>query len=88
MSTHKDKEIFFLKSTRTRATKARERLFKDSCGPYPRSIGGSKYWFKVVDDYSRKNWNYSMKRKSEESSHSEVILIKNFYVCHLSNFNS
>ena len=28
------------------------------------SIGGNKYWFKVVDDYSRKNWNYLMKNKS------------------------
>ena len=54
-----------MKATNTTAATAGERLLIDPSGPYPRSIGGNKYWFKVVDDYLRKNWNYLMKRKSE-----------------------
>ena len=42
-------------TSNVRATKAGERLLIDISGPYPRSMGGSKYWFKVVDDYSQKD---------------------------------
>ena len=51
----KAKRKRILKSIRIRATKARERSFIDTSEAYPRSIGGSKYSFKVVDNYSRKN---------------------------------
>ena len=53
------------KQTNTRATSAGERIYVDTSGPYPRSLRGKKYWFKIVDDYSRKNWNYFMKKKEE-----------------------
>ena len=53
------------KLTKERATKSGERLFFDTSGPYPRSLGGNLYWLKIVDDYSRKNWNFLMKKKSE-----------------------
>ena len=61
----KAKQEWILKTYNVRATQARGRLFIDTSGPYPRSIGGNKYWFKVVDNYSRKNWNYLIKNKSE-----------------------
>ena len=53
------------KFTTVRATTPNERLFFDTSGPYPRSMGGNIYWLKVVDDFSRKNWNFLMKRKNE-----------------------
>ena len=53
------------KQTSTRATSAGERIYIDTSGPYPRSLRGKKYWFKIVDDYSRKNWNYFMKKNEE-----------------------
>ena len=39
-----------MKATSTRTTTAGEILFIDTSGPYSRSKGGNKYWFKVVDD--------------------------------------
>ena len=53
------------KITQTRATEKGERIYVDTSGPYARSLGGHKYWFKIIDDYSRKNWNYFMKEKSD-----------------------
>ena len=53
------------KFTKLRATLPGERLFVDTSGPYPRSMGGNTYWLKIVDDYSRKNWNFLMQKKSE-----------------------
>ena len=50
----KSKRKRIMKTSNVRANRAGERLFIDTSGPYPRSIGGNKYWFKVVDDYSRK----------------------------------
>ena len=44
-----------MKTTNTRAMTVGEILFIDTSGPYLRSIGGNTYWFKVVDNYSRKN---------------------------------
>ena len=63
-----------MKATNTRATTAGEIIFIDTSGPYPRSIGGNEYWFKVVDDYSKKNWNYLMKRKSEVPTHLKSLI--------------
>ena len=70
----KAKRKKIMKATNVRATAAGERLFIDTSGPYPRSIGGNKYWFKIVDDYSRKNWNYLMKRKSEVPTHLKSLI--------------
>ena len=63
-----------MKATNTRATIAGERLFIDTSGPYLQSIGGNKYWFKVVDNYSRKNWNYLLKRKNEAPTHIKSLI--------------
>ena len=53
------------KHTEIRATRPCERIFVDTSGPYPASLRRYKYWFKIVDDFSRKNWNYFAKAKSE-----------------------
>ena len=53
------------KVTQTRATEKGERIYVDTSGPYANSLGGHKYWFKIIDDYSRKTWNYFMKGKSD-----------------------
>ena len=65
----KAKRKRIMKTSNIRGTKVGETLFIKTSGPYPRSIGGSKYWFKVVDDYSRKNWNFLMKNKSKVQHH-------------------
>ena len=51
----KTKRKRIMKTSNVKATKAGERVFIDTSGLCPRRIGWSKYWFKVVDDYSRKN---------------------------------
>ena len=53
-----------MKTSNVRATQVGEQLFIYRSGPYPRSNDGSKYWIKVVDNHSRKNWNFLMKNKS------------------------
>ena len=40
------------KATETHATQPGERIFIDTSGPFPSSLGGSKYWRGAVDDYS------------------------------------
>ena len=53
------------KLSKVQATKPGERLFLDTSGPYPQSLGGNTYWLKIVDDFSRKNCNFLLKKKSE-----------------------
>ena len=53
------------KQTEMRATRPCERIFIDTSGPHPQSLRRYKYWIKIVDDFSRKNWNYFAKAKSE-----------------------
>ena len=53
------------KISKARATAPGERLFIDTSGSYPRSMGGNTFWLKIVDDYSRKKLNFLMKKKSE-----------------------
>ena len=53
------------KTTDTKATAPKERLFIDTSGPYPESIIGSKYWFALVDDFSRYGWRFFGKKKSD-----------------------
>jgi hypothetical protein len=40
----------------TRATKAGERLFLDTTGPYELSAGGTKYDVQVVDQHTAMGW--------------------------------
>lgn len=53
------------KMTETRATKPCAPIFVNTSGPYPRSLNGNKYWFKIKDDYTRKTWNYFLKKEDE-----------------------
>ncbi|RKF60579.1 Retrovirus-related Pol polyprotein from transposon TNT 1-94, partial [Golovinomyces cichoracearum] len=47
-------------------TKRLERVFIDVWGPYKhRSIGGKRYMFVIVDEYSCMSWVYFMAQKSE-----------------------
>lgn len=41
------------KTTSTKATKAGERLFLDTTGPFSPTLNGNKYWIQVVDDFTR-----------------------------------
>ena len=51
------------KSTENRIQTPGGRLFLDLSGPLPRSFGGSEYWFLVVDDATRRKWDYYLKTK-------------------------
>ena len=62
------------KRTETRAGRKGERIFMDTSGPFRRSIHGHKYWFKLVDDFSRKNWNFFLKKKKEVPEKLDAFL--------------
>lgn len=48
------------------AKKVLELVDGDLCGPIsPETPGGNKYFFLLVDDYSRFMWVYMLKRKDE-----------------------
>ena len=64
-----------MKATNTRANTVGERLFTDTSRLYRWSIRGNKYLFEVMDDYSRKNWNYLMKRKNEVLINLKSLII-------------
>jgi hypothetical protein len=51
------------KMSTTRASKPGELI--DTSGPYDWSLGGSTYWVKIMDEYTRKSWESYTKRKSE-----------------------
>jgi hypothetical protein len=46
------------KTTKVTADKPGERLFMDTSGPYSETVMGSRYWFKFVDDKTRKSWDF------------------------------
>ena len=54
------------KVTSVHADKPGERLFMDTSGPYSETVAGSRYWFKFVDDKTRKD------RKSTRLNSSHV----------------
>jgi hypothetical protein len=37
----------------------------DTRGPYDPSLGGSTYWVKIMDEYTRKSWESYTKQKSD-----------------------
>ncbi|MCO5593844.1 hypothetical protein L7F22_047862 [Adiantum nelumboides] len=62
------REAFQKKASR-RATQALELVHTDLCGPmFVDSLGGSKYFMLIVDDYSRFTWVYFLTHKSEALS--------------------
>ena len=52
------------KVTNLIAEKAKERLFMDTSGLYTETVAGSCYWFKFVDDKTRKSWDFYGARKN------------------------
>ncbi len=53
------------KVTAVTADKPAECLFMDTSGPYSETAAGSRYWFKLVDDKTRKSWDFYSARKSQ-----------------------
>jgi hypothetical protein len=53
------------KTTSALATKAGERMYLDTTGPFKPSLGGTKYDVKLVDQFSRKTWGVWVKKRSE-----------------------
>ena len=50
---------------RAKAVRVLERVSCDTYGPLPASLGGARYVFFLVDEYSRKAWVWPMKQKSD-----------------------
>ena len=62
-------------STTTRAVKPFERVFMDASGPKQfESSGGMRMSFLIRDDFSRKNWMYFGKHKSDTTRAFEQYL--------------
>lgn len=52
-----------------------ECLFIDISCPYPESITGSRYWFDIIDDFSRYGWTFFGKKKCEMVNMLERLLV-------------
>ena len=63
--TFKPKRKPISKTTKTRSTTPRERIFADTTGPFASAIKGTKYWVQVVDDATRLGFCYFMKKKDK-----------------------
>ena len=60
-----------------RAKDCLELVHTDLCGPMQnQSIGGSFYFLKFIDDFSRKVWVYFLKHKSDTSHISKSSRLK------------
>jgi len=53
------------KKTECMATKPGEQLYMDLTGPFPLSLGGSRYDAKIVDQFSRKPWGGHLRTKDQ-----------------------
>ena len=59
-----------------RAIKRLELIHCDICGPIqPSTIGGRRYYFLLVDDFTRLLWVFFLKEKSEAYHHFKVFKI-------------
>ena len=64
------------KITATEAEERGERLFMDTSGPYNETVAGSRYWFKIVDDKTRKSWDFYGAKKNGIKAHLQELLDK------------
>ncbi|KAI2500189.1 PIF1-like helicase [Fragilaria crotonensis] len=64
------------KITTTEAEERGERLYMDTSGPYNETVAGSRYWFKIVDDKTRKSWDFYGAKKSGIKAHLQELLDK------------
>jgi hypothetical protein len=56
------------------ATRLGQRLLIDTSGRYPKSVGGHIYWVKAMNEYTRKCWDYYVKRSPKSQILSSTIL--------------
>ena len=57
-----------------RASESLELLYADLCGPIQTiSLGGSKYFLLIIDDYNRMSWVYFLKAKSEAFENFKIF---------------
>ncbi|GFU70041.1 retrovirus-related Pol polyprotein from transposon TNT 1-94 [Trichonephila clavipes] len=62
----KSKRVSFKKTGAVRSKRPLELLHMDLCGPMPtESQGGNKYFFSIIDDYSRKVTVFPIRNKSD-----------------------
>jgi Reverse transcriptase (RNA-dependent DNA polymerase)/Zinc knuckle len=62
------------KVTLVKAENPGERLYMDTSGPYSETMSGSKYWFKIVDDKTRKTWDsYGAKKNGIRNFLSDLL---------------
>jgi hypothetical protein len=64
------------KATAKKSNKPGGSLFLDISGPYLESMGGSNYWQRVVDDYTRYAWDCFLTKKSDLQKPFEALLTK------------
>ena len=75
----KAKQKKVAKWTQTKASKPGERLYYiDISSMKERSLGGSKFWALIVDDYSDYMWGRFFNKKSDLSDNVMPILKKLF----------
>jgi len=69
------------KKSNFRASNAFELLHVDLVGPIPESIYGNRYFFTILDDYSRYGWVIFLKNKSDtfQSFYTWFNKIKNLF---------
>jgi hypothetical protein len=70
----KGRRLKIAKEDLKRATKPAQRLQLDLSGPFHATTSGSKYWLKIMCQYSRKSWDYFLKRKNEVADKLEHLL--------------
>ncbi|XP_059623068.1 uncharacterized protein LOC132266233 [Cornus florida] len=73
------------------SSKALDLIYMDLCGPTrTTSIGGSKYFMILIDDFSRMVWVYFLKEKSEAITHfiKFVNLVENERSCTVKKLRS
>ena len=57
-----------------RATKRLELLYGDICGPItPSTIGNRRYYFLLIDDFTRIMWVFFLREKSEAFQHFKIV---------------
>ncbi|GBN46900.1 Copia protein [Araneus ventricosus] len=62
----KSRRVSFKKTGAVRSKRPLELLHMDLCGPMPAlSQGGNKYFFRIIDDYSRKVTVFPINKKSD-----------------------
>ena len=64
----------FPSSSSFRATRRLKLIYGDICGPIqPSTIRGRRYYFLLVDDFTRLLWAFFLKAKSEAYHHFKVF---------------